>query len=83
MWHVYRDGLYSTQRFLISPGDLGHSDMYGFEALICHVEGLREKVQCKIILAFFPSWEHREVRNTALHTLEITGNMAHSLHKHS
>lgn len=31
----------------------------------------------------FPSWEHREIRNTALHIPEITGNMAHCLHKHS
>ena len=69
--------------FLISSGDLGHSDMYGFEALICHVGSVAEKVQCKIILAFFPSWEHREVRNVPGPSLEITGNTAHSLHKHS
>lgn len=45
--------------------------------------GVAEKVQWKIILVFFPSWEHREVRNTAVRIPEITGNVAHSLHKHS
>lgn len=38
---------HSTQRFLISLGDLGHSDMYGFEALICHVEVLRKRCNAR------------------------------------
>ena len=48
VWHVYSDGLYSTHEiFLISPGDLGHSDMYGLEALICPVEVLRKRCSAR------------------------------------
>lgn len=52
---MFRGELYSTQTFLITAGDLGHSDMYRFSGFDYPRRGVAEKVQCKIIFwHFFP-----------------------------
>lgn len=44
---VFMDGLYTAHRFLISPSDLGHSDMDRVQALIRHVEVLRQRCNAR------------------------------------
>lgn len=82
MWHVYGNVLH-TEIFSFLLVTLGIVTCMvwslWFETWRCGGKGAKQDN----FLGIFTSWEHREARNVAGPSLEITGNTAHSLHKHS
>lgn len=56
--------------------------MLPFATLGCHGKGATQDNFDFFFFSSLPSWERGKVRNTAVHSVEITGNMTHSLHKH-